>query len=208
MRRRRGGGGKATAMRQRRREKKLQWEAKLQVSAATLCEGITVDRLKLLDCEVGFVGSPMVSSEELKKAQIVEARAKSIFPNVRCTECGSQSIEDSQADVAILLRKLIRDEIREGKTDKEVYKSLAERFGEDVLYAPHFDLQTAAIWLSPVIVAGVAIGGWAYRRRRQNTNVHVMALNLVRGVPLTPTEKETMLELLTPPPSPRRKWWS
>ncbi|KAG6535016.1 hypothetical protein ZIOFF_008933 [Zingiber officinale] len=91
----------------------------------------------------------MVSNEELKKAQIVEARAKSIFPNVRCTECGSQSIEDSQADVAILLRKLIRDGIREGKTDKEVYKSLAERFGEDVLYAPHFDLQTAAIWLSP-----------------------------------------------------------
>ncbi|XP_042402504.1 cytochrome c-type biogenesis CcmH-like mitochondrial protein [Zingiber officinale] len=150
----------------------------------------------------------MVSNEELKKAQIVEARAKSIFPNVRCTECGSQSIEDSQADVAILLRKLIRDGIREGKTDKEVYKSLAERFGEDVLYAPHFDLQTAAIWLSPVIVTGVAIGGWAYRRRRQNTNVHVMALNLVRGVPLTPTEKETMLELLTPPPSLRRKWWS
>ncbi|XP_074586005.1 cytochrome c-type biogenesis CcmH-like mitochondrial protein [Curcuma longa] len=150
----------------------------------------------------------MVSSEELKKAQIVEARAKSIFPNVRCTECGSQSIEDSQADVAILLRKLIRDDIREGKSDKEVYKNLVEKFGEDVLYAPHFDLQTAAIWLSPVIVAGVAIGGWAYQRRRQNTNVHIMALNLVRGVPLTPTEKQTMLELLTPPPSPRRKWWT
>lgn len=71
-----------------------------------MCKGITVDRLKLLDCEDSFVGSPMVSSEELKKAQIVEVRAKSIFPNVRCTECGSQSIEDSQADIAILLRKV------------------------------------------------------------------------------------------------------
>lgn len=35
-----------------------------------------------------------------------------------------------------------------------------------------------------------------------------MALNLVRGVPLTPTEKETMLDLLKPPPSPRRRWWN
>lgn len=32
-----------------------------------------------------------------------------------------------------------------------------------------------------------------------------MALDLVRGVPLTPKEKETMLEVLTPPPAPRRR---
>ena len=46
--------------------------------------------------------------------------------------------------------QLIRDEIRSGKTDKEIYKKLEDDFGETVLYAPKFDLQTAAIWLSPV----------------------------------------------------------
>ncbi|CAA6671615.1 unnamed protein product [Spirodela intermedia] len=149
----------------------------------------------------------MESDEEIKKAQTVEARARNISHNVRCTECGSQSIEDSQADVAILLRKLIRDEIRAGKSDKEVYAKLEEDFGETVLYAPRFDLQTAALWLSPVIVAGAAVGVWAYQRHKRRTNVHIMALNLVRGVPLTPAEKETMLELLTPPPPPVRSWW-
>lgn len=49
----------------------------------------------------------MASDEEVKKGQIVEARARNISHNVRCTECGSQSIEDSQADVAILLRKVM-----------------------------------------------------------------------------------------------------
>ncbi|EOY26822.1 Cytochrome c biogenesis protein family [Theobroma cacao] len=137
---------------------------------------------------------------EVKKAQVVEARARNISHNVRCTECGSQSIEDSQADIAILLRKLIRDEIRSGKSDKEIYKKLEEDYGETVLYAPKFDLQTAALWLSPLLVAGAAAGIWAYNKHRQNTNVHIMALNLVRGVPLTPKEKETMLDLLTPPP--------
>ncbi|XP_022723959.1 cytochrome c-type biogenesis CcmH-like mitochondrial protein [Durio zibethinus] len=137
---------------------------------------------------------------EVKKAQVVEARARNISHNVRCTECGSQSIEDSQADIAILLRKLIRDEIQAGKSDKEIYKKLEEDYGETVLYAPKFDLQTAALWLSPLLVAGAATGVWAYKRHRQKTNVHIMALNLVRGVPLTPKEKETMLDLLTPPP--------
>ncbi|KAF0933721.1 hypothetical protein E2562_019199 [Oryza meyeriana var. granulata] len=161
----------------------------------------------------------MATEEDVKQRQIIESRARNISHNVRCTECGSQSIEDSQADVAILLRKLIRDEIKSGKTDKEIYKKLEDEFGETVLYAPKFDLQTAAIWLSPeavsrpdlvnseqVIVGGVAAGIWAYQKHRQRTNVHIMALNLVRGVPLTPREKETMVDILTPPP-PAKKWW-
>lgn len=132
------------------------------------------------------------------------------------------------------MEQLIRDEIRSGKSDKEIYKKLEDEFGETVLYAPKFDLQTAALWLSPVsfeshvihkyilhtinnirfrnkvLIAGVAAGSWAYRKHRQKTNVHIMALNLVRGVPLTPKEKQTMLELLTPPPSQATSsfWWS
>ncbi|XP_030457578.1 cytochrome c-type biogenesis CcmH-like mitochondrial protein [Syzygium oleosum] len=148
--------------------------------------------------------------EEVKQRRVVEARARNISHNVRCTECGSQSIEDSQADIAILLRKLIRDEIQSGKTDKEIYKKLEEDYGETVLYAPKFDMQTAALWLSPLLVAGGAAGVWAYSKHKQRTNVHIMALNLIRGVPLSPKEKETMLDLLTPPPSPRgvpSSWW-
>ncbi|KAL5793006.1 hypothetical protein ACOSP7_001600 [Xanthoceras sorbifolium] len=150
------------------------------------------------------------NDDALKQKQVVDARARNISHNVRCTECGSQSIEDSQADIAILLRKLIRDEIQSGKSDKEIYKKLEDDFGETVLYAPKFDLQTAALWLSPLLVAGGAAGVWAYNRHRQKTNVHIMALNLVRGVPLTPKEKETMLEILTPPPPERvspSSWW-
>lgn len=148
----------------------------------------------------------MATEEDVKQRQIIESRARNISHNVRCTECGSQSIEDSQADIAILLRKLIRDEIKSGKSDKEIYKKLQADYGETILYTPKFDLQTAAIWLSPVIVGGVAAGVWAYQKHRQRTNVHIMALNLVRGVPLTPREKETMLDVLTPPP-PANKWW-
>ncbi|KAI4355623.1 hypothetical protein L6164_004377 [Bauhinia variegata] len=153
----------------------------------------------------------MESEEDaVKKAQIIDARARNISHNVRCTECGSQSIEDSQADIAILLRKLIRDEIRTGKSDKEIYKKLEEDFGETVLYTPKFDMQTAALWLSPFLVAGAAAGVWAYNKHRKKTNVHVMALNLVKNVPLTLKEKETMLDVLTPPPSQGTRipfWW-
>ncbi|KAG2657758.1 hypothetical protein PVAP13_1KG171415 [Panicum virgatum] len=77
----------------------------------------------------------MAAEEDVKQRQIIENRARNISRNVRCTECGSQSIEDSQADVAILLRKLIRDEIKAGKSDKEMYKKLEDEYGE-TFYMP------------------------------------------------------------------------
>lgn len=60
-----------------------------------------------------------------------------------------------------------------------------------------------------MLVAGAAVGVWAYSKHKQRSNVHIMALNLVRGVPLTPKEKQTMLDLLSPPPSQRTpsSWW-
>ncbi|MCI13591.1 cytochrome c-type biogenesis protein CcmH-like [Trifolium medium] len=76
-------------------------------------------------------------------------------------------------------------------------------------------MQTAALWLSPLLVAGAAAGVWAYQKHKQKTNVHIMALNLIRGVPLTPRERETLLDVLTPPASQGFKsqevktslWW-
>lgn len=44
--------------------------------------------------------------DDVVNSQVVDARARNISHNVRCTECGSQSIEDSQADIAVLLRKV------------------------------------------------------------------------------------------------------
>ncbi|CAM8990176.1 unnamed protein product [Rhodiola kirilowii] len=152
-----------------------------------------------------------MGSEEdaVTQQRVIDARARNISHNVRCTECGSQSIEDSQADIAILLRKLIREEIRSGKSDQEIFKKLEDEYGETVLYAPKFDMQTAALWLSPFLVAGAAGGIWAYTKHRQRTNVEIMAWNLVKGHSMTLKEEDTMMDLLTPPPPEvnPNSWW-
>ena len=55
--------------------------------------------------------SCIMATEDVKQRQVIEDRARNISHNVRCTECGSQSIEDSQADVAVLLRRVLRPHI-------------------------------------------------------------------------------------------------
>jgi cytochrome c-type biogenesis protein CcmH len=41
-------------------------------------------------------------------------------------------------------------------------KKLEKDYGETILYAPRFDIQTVALWLSPFVVGGSLAGLWAY----------------------------------------------
>jgi cytochrome c-type biogenesis protein CcmH len=46
--------------------------------------------------------------------------------------------------------QVIRDDIRAGRSDKEIYERLTTEYGETILYSPAFDAQTAVLWLGPV----------------------------------------------------------
>ncbi|XP_024370967.1 cytochrome c-type biogenesis CcmH-like mitochondrial protein isoform X1 [Physcomitrium patens] len=145
------------------------------------------------------------SVEDRVRAAQVEARARHISHNVRCLECGHQSIEESAADIAVRLRKVIRDDIRAGKTDNEIYERLTTEYGETILYSPAFDAQTAVLWLGPVAIIGAIAGATFYRGRAKQRDVGRMADALFEGIPLTPSEHR-MLKSLVLPPSQRRAW--
>jgi cytochrome c-type biogenesis protein CcmH/NrfF len=55
------------------------------------------------------MGSNREAFEERVRTAQIEARARNISHNVRCTECGHQAIEESQADIAVKLRKVNTD---------------------------------------------------------------------------------------------------
>jgi cytochrome c-type biogenesis protein CcmH len=97
-----------------------------------------------------------------------EARARAIFREVRCLVCQNESIDDSQAELAADLRKLVREEIATGHTDAEVKAYLVSRYGEFVLLKPAFSLGNAALWGAPavVVIAGLGLLAAQLRNRR------------------------------------------
>ncbi|GAQ81871.1 cytochrome c-type biogenesis protein CcmH [Klebsormidium nitens] len=129
----------------------------------------------------------------------VELRAKNVMRNVRCLTCPNQNIEDAQTNIAILMRKMIRDEIAGGKQEKEVYKTLQDKYGDHVLYSPPFDAQTAVLYLLPVIMLGGAAGLTLMSRRRPPKSADLSEA-MLRGLPLKPEEYATLKHLLRPPP--------
>ena len=92
-----------------------------------------------------------VEPDEALQNQKQELRARNISKNIRCMVCQNQSIDDSNAPLAKDLRILIRNKIKEGKKDKEIYIFLTDRYGDFILLKPPLKSSTLALWLLPFI---------------------------------------------------------
>lgn len=97
----------------------------------------------------------------------LEARARALMKEVRCVVCQSQSIDESDAGIAVDLRSLIREEIAAGKSDDDIRDFLVARYGDFILFKPPFKAETLVLWLGPfaVLVGGFGFVVWFLRRR-------------------------------------------
>lgn len=96
-----------------------------------------------------------------------EARARTLFTQIRCLVCQNESIDDSDAELAGDLRKVVREQIVAGRSDAEVKAFLTDRYGEFVLLKPRFNPANAVLWLGPflAVIAGLALLLARLRRR-------------------------------------------
>ena len=117
-----------------------------------------------------FTSSYTIEPNEILQNQQQELRARKISKNIRCMVCQNQSIDESNAPLAKDLRVLIRNKIKDGKNDKEIYKFLTDRYGDFILLKPAFKLNTLFLWLGPFIffVIGIFIILFHNKKSKQN----------------------------------------
>ena len=98
---------------------------------------------------------------------VLEKRMQAIALELRCLVCQNQTIADSNADLAVDLRRQVRDMLREGKSEREIIDYMTARYGDFVLYRPPVKTSTALLWFGPaaLLVGGVAVL-WLVLRRR------------------------------------------
>ena len=98
-----------------------------------------------------------VEPDEVLQDQKQESRARNISKNIRCMVCQNQSIDESDAPLAKDLRILIRDKIKEGNNDSEIYKFLTDRYGDFILLKPPLNVKTLFLWFVPFILLFIGI---------------------------------------------------
>ncbi len=87
-----------------------------------------------------------------------EARARAIFADVRCLVCQNESIDDSEAELAGDLRRVVREQVKAGRSDAEIKRFLTDRYGEFVLMTPAFSWMNLALWGGPFLVVVLGAG--------------------------------------------------
>jgi len=97
-----------------------------------------------------------------------EARAKALFADIRCVVCQHEAIADSPAGIASDMRRLVREEVAAGRTDKQIRQDLVRRYGDFVLFKPPVRVGTWLLWFGPLaalLAVGAALLVLARRRR-------------------------------------------
>ncbi|MCR6629594.1 MAG: cytochrome c-type biogenesis protein CcmH [Magnetospirillum sp.] len=128
---------------------------------------------------------------EMLKDPALERRAEKLGKELRCLVCQSESIEDSNADLAKDLRIIVREQIQAGASDEQVKKFVVDRYGDYVLLKPPFKATTLVLWVGPFTLLALGLAAvWAFYRRRTGPGAPA------QPAPLTEAEKRRLDALL------------
>lgn len=145
--------------------------------------------LLLLCLIVPSVAAQVRRPEPVKGDPALEQRLHKLSQELRCLVCQNETLADSRADLAEDLRDEIRQQMKAGKSDKEIIAFLTERYGQFILYRPQVTPTTYLLWFGPflLLLAGLAVLFYYIKQRR----------DLIPEQPLTTDERKRAEEMLS-----------
>ncbi|HEY3730174.1 MAG TPA: cytochrome c-type biogenesis protein [Steroidobacteraceae bacterium] len=86
---------------------------------------------------------------------------------LRCMQCQSESLADSQVDLAADLRRQVHDLLLAGNSDDQVRDYMVARYGEFILFRPRMSWRNAWLWGAPALMMiGGLLVAWRILRAR------------------------------------------
>jgi cytochrome c-type biogenesis protein CcmH len=126
--------------------------------------------------------------EPVKDDPAIEQRLNKLSQELRCLVCQNETLADSRADLAEDLRDEIREQMKAGKSDKEIIAFLTERYGQFILYRPQVTPTTYLLWFGPFVLLLIGLFVlFAYIRQRRE---------LIPEQPLTSDERKRAEDML------------
>ena len=142
----------------------------------------------LLLCSLTGVVAAQQTAQPLAEDPEIEKRLQALSQELRCLVCQNETLADSRAGLAEDLRREIREQMKAGKTDKEIIAFLTARYGDFVLYRPRVTPTTYLLWFGPFVLLAVGLI-FLYRQLKQRRVQ-------ITQQPLTAQDRRQLEELL------------
>jgi cytochrome c-type biogenesis protein CcmH len=139
-------------------------------AGAAVAEIVTMLRVAIACLLLALTSSSAIAAKPSVQLDATGARrAAALAEQLRCLVCQNQSIAESNAELAIDLRREINEQIRAGRTDTEIVDFMVARYGDFVLYRPPVKRHTLLLWFGPALLAVAALIAFmrALRNRRR-----------------------------------------
>jgi cytochrome c-type biogenesis protein CcmH len=118
---------------------------------------------------LGCFGSLALATED--KFHFDEPKKDALFleltKELRCPKCQNQNIADSDAMIAVDLKRKVYELLQQGNDRQQVIDFMKQRYGDFVYYQPPVNPMTIWLWLLPVLFIVVAVVGVVMTRKRQ-----------------------------------------
>lgn len=103
------------------------------------------------------------------RADDLDTRVERLARELRCVVCQNQSLAESNAPLAVDLKRQLREGLAAGRGEDELREELVQRYGEQVLYRPALHAGTAPLWFGPLALLAAGLTVYLRQGRSRGT---------------------------------------
>ena len=113
----------------------------------------SINMIMLLCCLVLTMSQNTLLAETSNSGEnFIINKTREISQNIKCLVCQNQSIDESNSEIAKDLKVLIKNKLKDGVSDDEIYNFLRDRYGDSILLRPPLKTNTILLWFLPFII--------------------------------------------------------
>ena len=111
-------------------------------------------------------------SAELIRESTHQRQVLDIAVKLRCAVCQSQSVGESDSELAVEMKAIIGEQLVKGRSEAEIIDYFVQRYGDYILMKPRTDGVGSPLWLAPLMVLLLffIVVGWQIGRRTKTAN--------------------------------------
>lgn len=107
---------------------------------------------------LSLLAVPSISMGQTMSEDLLQERTKEVAKTLRCAVCQSESVWESNAELALQMREIIRERLIQGQSPKEIQDYFVSRYGDFILLKPRVLGLNWLLWVGPfVLLAGGGI---------------------------------------------------
>ncbi len=101
---------------------------------------------------------------------------------LRCPKCQNQNIADSDAMIAVDLKRKVHELVQKGYDKDQVVDYMKQRYGDFVFYQPPVNAMTIWLWLLPLLFIVATAAGIVLSRKKQAQGVNKAELEKAQAL--------------------------